>query len=146
MDYSSYYDVALNDLKYLNYCIDGIDHMPEYNNVMIQEQQVCEKLLKHLVRLYVFDADVDKLLKSHKLITLVNRIEKSTGRQLEVDKDALRYLSDFYFDGRYPGVDFIVATRKDAEKGYDIVNQVKAQVDNVVKNYKPTMKAVHLFD
>ena len=82
MDYSSYYDVALNDLKYLNYCIDGIDHMPEYNNVMIQEQQVCEKLLKHLVRLYVFDADVDKVLKSHKLITLVNRIEKSTGRQL----------------------------------------------------------------
>lgn len=146
MDYSSYYDVASNDLAYLDFIMGKIERMPEYNNVVMHEQQVCEKYLRHLVRLYVFDDDVDKVLKSHKLNTLVGRIEKAVGYSLDVDSNMLRFLSDFYFDGRYPGVDFIVATKEDAQKGYAVTKQVKGQVDYVLANYKPATHKLDLFD
>ncbi|RKI42923.1 hypothetical protein D7V86_00015 [bacterium D16-51] len=110
------------------------------------EQQVCEKFLKHLVRLYVFDSDVDKVLKSHKLITLIFRMERAVGISLNVNRDMLRFLSDFYFDGRHPGVDFIVADREGAERGYKTVMQVKEQVDYVLENYRPETKEMELFE
>lgn len=146
MDYSSYYDVALNDLSYLEFNMQEIEHMPEFNNIVMHEQQVCEKFLKHLVRIYVYDSDVEKVLKSHKLNTLVSRVERSIGVSLKVNQDMLRFLSDFYFDGRYPGVDFIVADRKDAEEGYRTVKQVKEQVDYVLKHYKPETREMELFE
>lgn len=146
MDYSSYYDVALNDFAYLEFNMSEIERMPEFNNVLMHEQQVCEKFLKHLVRLYVFDIDVDKVLKLHELNTLVLRIEKAIGGSLDVDRDMLRFLSDFYFDGRCPNVDFIAATKEDAIKGYAVTKQVKAQVDLILENYKPATQKIDLFD
>lgn len=146
MNYNSYYDVGINELAFLEACMQVIDKTPTFNGFVVQEQQVCEKLLKHLVQVYVSDPDVEKVLKSHKLYTLVTRIEKALGIPLELDSAVLRFLSDFYFDGRYPGTDFVEATREDAERGYAVTKSVKEKVEWVLKNCRPETRQMSFFD
>lgn len=68
--YESYYDVA-----FLEYLIQTVDDAPVFNNFLVQEQQICEKMLKELVHRFVFTSDVQSILKSHKLVTLINAIQ-----------------------------------------------------------------------
>ena len=48
---------------------------------------------------------------------------------LELDTIGLAYLTDFYFDARYPGDDFSVVTEQEFQKClsimYDTVNKLK---------------------
>lgn len=138
----SYYDVAKDDLLYLEYSMKMIDGAPVFNNILVQEQQVCEKMLKELVRRFVFSENVESVLKSHKLVTLVNSIQKETGWELAIKADELRFLSDFYFDGRYPSIDYLSATKEDAIRGYAIVKSVVSAVDKMLAEYKPEVKAL----
>lgn len=138
----SYYDVAKDDLLYLEYSMKMIDGAPVFNNILVQEQQVCEKMLKELVRRFVFSENVESVLKSHKLVTLVNSIQKETGWELAIKADELRFLSDFYFDGRYPSIDYLSATKDDAIRGYAIVKSVVSAVDKMLAEYKPEVKAL----
>lgn len=50
-------------------------------------------------------------------------------RELELDTIGLAYLTDFYFDARYPGDDFSVVTEQEFQKClsimYDTVNKLK---------------------
>lgn len=145
MGYDSYYTVANDDLKYLEYSISVIDGAPVFNNLLVQEQQVCEKMLKELVHRFVFTEDVQSILKSHKLTTLVNAVQKYTGWNLQLDMSRLRILSDFYFDGRYPSIDYLSATKEDAIYGYDTVRQVVSAVNKMLNSYTPEIKPLGSF-
>ena len=50
--------------------------------------------------------------------------------ELELGTIALAYLTDFYFDARYPGDDFYTVSKEEFEKClaimYDTVNQLKS--------------------
>lgn len=142
----SYYDVAKDDLLYLEYSMKMIDGAPVFNNILVQEQQVCEKMLKELVRRFVFTENVESVLKSHKLMTLVNTIQNETGWRLDVRADELRFLSDFYFDGRYPGIDYLSATKEDAIRGYAIVKDVVGATEEMLADYKPVLGALKSFE
>lgn len=111
MDYSSYYVVAKNDLDYLEFSIALVDKAPNFNNMIIQEQQVCEKMLKHLVKTFVFS-----------------------------------FLTDFYFDGRYPSIDFLAASKEDVLKGYEIVKIVVKETERMLAEYRMPLKSVEAFD
>lgn len=145
MGYESYYEVAKNDLKYLDYSMQAVDGAPAFNNFLLQEQQICEKMLKELVHRFVFTSDVQNILKSHKLITLVNAIQRYTEWDLQLDSGKLRILSDFYFDGRYPSIDYLVATKDDALDGYETTKSVVQAVEKMIEEYKPKMKKMDVF-
>ncbi len=131
MNYSSYYDVASNELQYLRFVMGQVEQAPSFNILVVQAQQIVEKYLKHLVQTYVFTEDVNKILKSHKLITLYYALQKQ-GIDMDFDANDLRYLSEFYFDGRYPGTDYLVATVEDAKKGLLIAEQAKIETDRIL--------------
>lgn len=130
MDGKSYYDVALNDLRFLEFCYENLDEAPNYNNILVQEQQVAEKLLKHLLDVTVDSDDAIVLLKSHKLQNILRRLAKQFDCILSMDD--MRFLSDFYFDGRYPSNDYVFAEKEDAVRGFKIVQNVKQWVDEVL--------------
>lgn len=145
MAHTSYYDVAKEDLLYLEYSIKVIDGAPVFNNLLIQEQQICEKMLKELVQRFVFVDNVEAILKSHKLITLVNAIQTETNWQLGLNTAELRVLSDFYFDGRYPSIDYLSATKEDALRGYETVKHVVSAVERMLTEYKPPLRKLQSF-
>ena len=49
MDRRSYYDIAKADLKFLEFYYKRLDEAPNYNQIVVQEQQITEKLLKHIL-------------------------------------------------------------------------------------------------
>lgn len=137
LDGKSYYDVALADFKFLEFYYSHIDEAPSYNAILVQEQQVAEKLLKFILDVYIDIPEAVDLLKSHKLANILRGIRKSMDCPLNADD--LRFLSDFYFDGRYPSKDYVFAEKNEAIKGFHIVKDVLNWVDSV-KNLEPIKK------
>ena len=127
----SYYEVACNDYRYFtNYLIIIND---EYNNPLaIQAQQIVEKLLKHIVDVYCLEYDQKEVLRSHKLQSIYTTIRESYP-EFVLKRDDLLFLSSFYFDARYPGVDYIIVDREDANRCISIVNEIKQSVDAFIK-------------
>ena len=121
---NDYYHIAMNDYEYLN----AVKHFPFYNQHCISCQQICEKLMKHIVTLGNFDEDKERLLKTHSLRTLYRGI-KGTVPEINLQEESLASLTDYYFDVKYPGNDFFNATKEDFEKAYltmqSVVNEVQ---------------------
>lgn len=64
---------------------------------------------------------------------------------LQLDSGKLRILSDFYFDWRYPSIDYLVATKDDALDGYETTKSVVQAVEKMIEEYKPKMKKMDVF-
>lgn len=113
---NNYYDIAINELGYLQLQIDS-----EYYNVMIIScQQVSEKLLKSVAELCVSD---EKIFKSHNL-RQINTAICSNGIDLQLDDLELAYLKDFYFDAGYPGDNFVEVKKYEFIKALKIMYRV----------------------
>lgn len=130
MDTRSYYDIAKSDKQYLDALIAVIDKLPGYNPVVVQEEQVVEKMFKHLIDRFIDCDNSVNLLKSHKLANLANAIRPFY--TIPVDIGDLRMLSDYYFDGRYPSADYVFASKQDALDGYDVACKICSWVDTIV--------------
>lgn len=63
-----------------------------------------------------------------KIASRLNEIQP----ELDLDVIGLAYLTDFYYDARYPGDDFYTVTKNDFEKClsimYDTVNKLKTKM------------------
>lgn len=138
MDRCSYYDVAGEDLKFLEFYYSRIDEAPNYNPVVVQEQQIVEKLLKHLIDRFADSSDALGMLRSHKLAQIAGMVNTICG--LGINLDDMRFLSEFYFDGRYPSRDYLAASKEDAARGYQIVREVKAAVDGYILKHAPAAR------
>lgn len=97
-----YYNVALDDLYYL----EAREVEGYYNQPSALCQQVCEKLLKSLIADYYVDENLELILKSHSLKKLAFTV-KSIISIAGFNIMELAFLSDFYFDARYPGPDYV---------------------------------------
>lgn len=123
----NYYDIALNDYRYFKNYEALIN--PDYNNPLaIQAQQITEKFLKYIVEYYCQDENPNELLRSHKLHSIYIAIHRMYP-EFELNRDDLLFLSSFYYDARYPGVDFVQVDQEDALRCIRIVNDVKEKVD-----------------
>lgn len=130
----SYYDIAERDYQYFMQYKNMID--PEYNNPLaIQAQQIVEKLLKHIIESYCQEDDPREILRSHKLQSIYLTI-KRIYPEFQLNRNDLLFLSSFYYDARYPGVDFIMVNREDAIRCIQIVEEVKLAVDEFIMNMK----------
>ncbi len=122
---NDYYSIACNDLEYLQ----AVLHLPFYNKMASDSQQIVEKLLKSVAELCSVDKTV---LNSHNL-RKINQEIKNCGIDLGLKAKDLAMLTDYYFDARYPGDDFVVVTKEECAECVDIVNQVFAAVNSFRK-------------
>ena len=123
---NSYLDIAENDLEYLESVLKTGSRF--YNQLAVQCQQVAEKYLKGYLDRLLSDEDVSDLLRKHNMKRIASRLNELYP-DLELDTIGLAYLTDFYFDARYPGDDFSVVTEQEFQKClsimYDTVNKLK---------------------
>lgn len=127
---NTYLDIAENDLEYLESVLKTGSKY--YNQLAFQAQQVAEKYLKgYLDRLSV-DEDVSDLLRKHNMKRIASRLNE-LDPQLGLDTVGLAYLTDFYYDARYPGDDFYTVTEEEFKKClsvmYDTVGRLR-EIEN----------------
>lgn len=115
---NSYIDIAENDLAYLEAVLGTGNQF--YNQLAVQCQQVAEKYLKGYLDKLLVDEDITDLLRKHNIKRIAARLNEMYPG-LELDTIGLAYLTDFYFDARYPGDDFFTVTRAEFEKCLDIM-------------------------
>lgn len=123
---NTYIDIAQNDLEYLESVLATGSMF--YNQLAVQCQQVAEKFLKgYLDRLDV-EEDISDLLRKHNMKKIASKLN-GLYPELKLDTIGLAYLTDFYFDARYPGDDFYSVTKEEFEKCleimYDTVRRLK---------------------
>lgn len=123
---NNYLDIAENDLQYLESVLAVGNTF--YNQLAVQCQQVAEKYLKGYLDKFLVDEDVTDLLRKHNMKKIASKLNAvKTG--LELDTIGLAYLTDFYYDARYPGDDFYNVTKEDFDKClsvmYDTVNKLR---------------------
>lgn len=125
---NTYLDIAENDLQYLESVLAMGSTF--YNQLAVQCQQVAEKYLKGYLDKILVDEDVTDLLRKHNMKKIASRLNEVNG-ELGLDTIGLAYLTDFYYDARYPGDDFYNVTRDDFDKClsimYDTVNKLKKE-------------------
>lgn len=123
---NTYLDIAENDLQYLESVLAAGSTF--YNQLAVQCQQVAEKYLKGYLDKIFVDEDVADLLRKHNMKKIASRLNE-INEELELDTIGLAYLTDFYYDARYPGDDFYNVTKDDFDKClsimYDTVNKLK---------------------
>lgn len=119
---NNYLSIALNDYEYaLRSRYPGFN-----NNIVSQYQQVCEKLLKYVITCAVPQSD---LLRSHNLKRLYDAVKQ----EIVISRESelfLSVLTDFYFDARYPGDDFVNVSDEDTDFAYKTMVELR---DAVVK-------------
>lgn len=124
---NTYLDIAENDLQYLEAVLKTGNTF--YNQLAVQCQQVAEKFLKGYLDRMLLEEDVSELLRKtslKKIAAKLNDIKPG----LKLDTIGLAYLTDFYFDARYPGDDFYTVSKEEFEKClaimYDTVKKLKS--------------------
>ncbi len=125
---NTYLDIAGNDLQYLESVLATGSTF--YNQLAVQCQQVAEKYLKGYLDKIFVDEDVADLLRKHNMKKIASKLN-SMRAGLKLDTIGLAYLTDFYYDARYPGDDFYNVTKDDFEKClsvmYDTVNKLREE-------------------
>lgn len=124
---NTYLDIAENDLQYLESVLAVGSTF--YNQLAVQCQQVAEKYLKGYLDKVLVEEDVADLLRKHNMKKIASKLNEMR-EDLELDTIGLAYLTDFYYDARYPGDDFYNVTKADFDKClsvmYDTVNKLKS--------------------
>lgn len=125
---NTYIDIAENDLQYLESVLKTGNTF--YNQLAVQCQQVAEKFLKGYLDRLVLEEDVSDLLRKHNMKRIAVKLNEQNPN-LKLDTIGLAYLTDFYFDARYPGDDFYTVTKEEFEKClsimYDTVKKLKSK-------------------
>ena len=124
---NTYLDIAENDLQYLEAVLKTGNTF--YNQLAVQCQQVAEKFLKGYLDRMLLEEDVSELLRKNNLKKIAAKLNEIKPG-LKLDTIGLAYLTDFYFDARYPGDDFYTVSKEEFEKClaimYDTVKKLKS--------------------
>ena len=110
---NSYIDIAQNDLDYLEAVLKTGNEF--YNQLAVQCQQVAEKYLKGYLDRIAVGEDISDLLRKHNMKKIAAKLNECYP-DLKLDTIGLAYLSDFYFDARFPWDDFYTVTKEEFEK------------------------------
>lgn len=130
MSLKSYYEIALNDYRFLNTIRDG----DFYNKIGVECQQIAEKFLKYLYVTYVdVSEQEERFIKTHSVHKIAIQINKHLGTSF--DYSSLALLTDYYFDTRYPGDEYIDLTSDMADHALKLIDDLKATVDAYIKEH-----------
>ena len=124
---NTYIDIAENDLQYLESVLKTGNTF--YNQLAVQCQQIAEKFLKGYLDRLLLEEDVSDLLRRHNIKKIASKLNDMI-TELNLDTVGLAYLTDFYYDARYPGDDFYTVSKEEFEKClaimYDTVKKLKS--------------------
>lgn len=121
---NNYYSIACDDIK----CMQNSMHLNGYNQIVVLCQQIAEKMLKSVAERVLINSAEDTL-RTHSLKKIYYAInQQKTVLHLSV-KD-LAFLTDFYFDAKYPGDDFINVTKEMCNECLAITKQIVVEVNN----------------
>lgn len=138
---NSYLSLAENDYLFAKASMTAAAQLGNYNQTVSICAQAGEKYLKAVIELcFAEDDDAMSLLHSHNLRALLNKI--LTNYSMNVSSVECKWLGDFYFDARYPGDNFVVATKQDAEDCLTIVEKIDADVRRLIEEEKKRREAV----
>lgn len=138
---NAYLSLAENDYLFAKASMDAAVQLGNYNTSVGICAQAGEKYLKAVIELcFVEDGDAMSLLHSHNLRALLNKI--LTEYPMNVSSIECKWLGDFYFDARYPGDNFVVATKQDAEDCLVIVEKIKIDVERILADEKKRRSVV----
>ena len=133
---NNYLDIAKNDLEYLESILAVGSTF--YNQLAVQCQEVTEKFLKGYLELCFLDEDVSDLLRKHNMKKIAVRMNQWKPN-LNLDTVGLAYLTDFYYDARYPGDDFYTVTKEEFDKCKEIMYDTILKLKEIpIKNLKLT--------
>lgn len=128
---NNYLDIGKNDLEYLESVLAGGSTF--YNQLSVQCQQVAEKFLKgYLDRLFL-DEDVTDLMRKHNMKKIAVKMNKWKP-ELDLDTVGLAFLSDFYYEARYPGDDFYTVTKEEFDKCLSIMYDTISKLQQLPLN------------
>lgn len=119
---NDFYSIACNDLFYMQATL----HLPYYNQIVVNAQQVTEKMLKSIVERVCVEPF--KLLTTHNLRALYTEIHK-VDETFVLDKGALSMLKDFYYDAKYPGDNYVDVDKESCEECLQIMYATIAMVN-----------------
>lgn len=141
---NTYFGMANNDYLFAKAGMQTGDELGNYNIVASLCSQACEKFMKAVLELCFSDSeDLLQLLHSHNLRALYNVI--ITKYKLSVSSKDCKCVGDFYFDARYPSIDYLAATKNDALEWYETTKSVVQAVDKMIEEYKPKMRKIDVF-
>ena len=107
---NTYFGMANNDYLFAKAGMQTGAEIGNYNIVASPCSQACEKFMKAVLELCFSDSeDLLQLLHSHNLRALYNVI--ITKYKLSVSYKDYKCVGDFYFDARYPSIDYLMATK-----------------------------------
>lgn len=120
---NNYYDIAFNELEYLQ--LSTNINSEYFNQMTVSCQQISEKVLKSVAELCTSD---DKVFKSNSLRKVNSAIYRE-GVNLNLDNSDLVYLTSFYFNARYPGDSFVEVKEYEFIKALEIMYKVLDSVN-----------------
>lgn len=126
----TYYDIAMRTYRSLDAFFDAADKTDWYNPFATECQQIVEKLLKDLLtRILPLSSRLESLLRSHDLGTLARAINSVYPNTLRIQD--CTWLTDYYFDTRYPGDNFFVVTRYDALEVRKVTDALVESINSI---------------
>lgn len=129
---NSYLWLADNDYAYAKGGMSIGDKIGNYNGVASTSAQSAEKYLKAVIEECFGDReDLMELLHSHNLGVLHSRVV--TKCELRVSSKDCKWLGDFYYDAGYPGDNFVVVNREDAEECLRILETLSRDVHAILE-------------
>ncbi len=141
---NSYFAIAENDYLYAKNGLEFCKGQGNYNPVVAGCAQAGEKYLKAVLEHYFTeDEDAEKLMSSHNLRSILNKLKEVC--EIAVESKDCKWLGDFYFDTRYPGDNFTITKEEDATEAIRILELIRAEATRLlmeVKEQKQTGAAV----
>lgn len=123
---NNYLSIAENDLAYLESVISNGSEF--YNQLAVQCEQVAEKFLKGYLERICLEEDITDLLRKHNMKRIAAKLNELVAG-INLDTIGLAFLTDFYYDAKYPGDDFNVVSKAEFEKClavmYDTVEKLR---------------------
>ncbi len=120
---NGYYEIACNDFYFFRDCVN-INYC---NQFTVQAQQIAEKMLKSVAELTC--TGIEKLMNSHNLKALYGEIAKIEP-SIVLSRAALAELKDYYFDAKYPGVNYTTVTIEELRDATDTMLNIVCAVND----------------
>lgn len=110
--YGTYGSVAYRDLDMARICLSSGMH----DGCCQHCQQAVEKILKHYINDKIFNPDTQEVLKTHNLVKLSSYSGIECIRSY---RDKLSTLKNYYYETRYPGIDYNIPSKDEAIEFYE---------------------------
>ena len=132
MSTMSYFDIAMKSYENIDKQFRLAKEMEWYNIFAAECAQIVEKLMKGVLSVIgVPEGTSPNIFETHSLRQLTRAIHSSYPNTVKA-QDA-SWLSDYYFDTKYPGDNFVVVSKSDAEQ---ILEITKSLADSLISLYR----------